>query len=76
MHYYIYLYIIDKYNITNLEEVIMIGDRSYDILGALENGVVAIGVTYGYGSEKELTNAKATYIAHSVEEVFHQISRI
>jgi len=64
--------IIDKYNITNLEEVIMIGDRSYDILGALENGVASIGVTYGYGTERELTNA--TYIAHSVEDIFKQLN--
>jgi phosphoglycolate phosphatase len=32
----------------------MVGDRSYDTIGAKQNGVYSIGVTYGYGSEAEL----------------------
>lgn len=35
-------------------EVVMIGDRYYDIEGAKENGIASIGVTYGYGSRSEL----------------------
>lgn len=41
----------------------MIGDRSHDIIGAKNNGLRAIGVTYGYGSRDELTAAGATCIA-------------
>jgi phosphoglycolate phosphatase len=37
----------------------MIGDRSHDILGAKENGLPAIGVLYGFGSEEELLSAGA-----------------
>ncbi|MGH1551925.1 HAD hydrolase-like protein [Streptomyces sp. L7] len=29
----------------------MIGDRSHDVVGARANGLTAIGVLYGYGSE-------------------------
>ncbi len=35
-------------------EVVMIGDRYYDIEGAKKNGIASIGVTYGYGSRREL----------------------
>jgi len=40
----------------------MIGDRRHDIIGARNNGMHAIGVTYGYGSRDELTAAEADLI--------------
>ena len=39
---------------------IMIGDREFDAIGALANDMQFVGVTYGFGSEKELKNAGAT----------------
>jgi phosphoglycolate phosphatase len=36
-----------------------IGDREHDIEGAHANGLTAIGVLWGYGSEAELVNARA-----------------
>ena len=39
---------------------VMIGDRKYDILGASQNGLRSIGVTWGYGSVAELREAGAT----------------
>jgi phosphoglycolate phosphatase len=41
---------------------VMIGDRSHDIVGARNNGMGAIGVLYGYGSEQELTEAGALHV--------------
>lgn len=38
-------------------QVAMVGDRYMDICGAKANGVLAIGVTYGYGSYEELIDA-------------------
>ncbi|MED3330814.1 HAD family hydrolase, partial [Bacillus thuringiensis] len=55
----------------NKEEMIMIGDRKHDIIGANQNGIASIGVLYGYGSEKELTEVSATYIVKDVEELYH-----
>lgn len=37
---------------------LMIGDREYDILGARKNGIEAIAVEYGYGSQAELDQAQ------------------
>ncbi|WP_205738625.1 HAD family hydrolase [Halomonas heilongjiangensis] len=39
------------------ETAIMVGDRSHDAIGARRNGVVAVGVLWGYGSEAELRGA-------------------
>ena len=48
---------------------VMVGDRLHDIHGAQENGLDSIGITFGYGSQEELTQAGATHIAHSFEEL-------
>jgi phosphoglycolate phosphatase len=66
-------FILEKYKITRLHEVVMIGDRKYDIIGATDNHIDSIGVTYGYGSEEELKNAKATYIANAVQDLLQCI---
>ena len=41
----------------------MIGDRHHDIVGALNNGFRAIGVTWGYGTTEELRGAGADCLA-------------
>lgn len=41
---------------------IMIGDRSHDMIGARNNGMTAVGVLYGYGSEAELVDAGAHHV--------------
>lgn len=54
---------------TNKENMVMVGDRKHDILGAKVNGIKSIGVAYGFGSEEELTAAGATYIVRTVDEL-------
>ena len=46
---------------------LMIGDREYDVAGARAVGMDCIGVTYGYGSEKELSDSGAVALADSPE---------
>ncbi|MGL1935807.1 MAG: HAD hydrolase-like protein [Fibrobacterales bacterium] len=55
-------HILRKESIDPLETV-MVGDRSHDITGAIENGVVPIGVTWGYGTLDELKSAGCTKFA-------------
>ncbi len=57
------------------EEVLMIGDRKYDILGAGENGVRGIGVLWGYGSAEELESAGALACASSPADLFAHIQQ-
>ncbi len=40
------------------QSCLMVGDREYDILGARRNGIEAIAVEYGYGSDAELSAAQ------------------
>lgn len=51
------------------DRALMVGDRYFDIDGANGAGVESIGVTFGYGSEEELRNAGATYIADNTGEI-------
>lgn len=48
---------------------VMIGDTFYDIEGAKENHLPAIGVSYGYGSREELERAGADAIVSSPKEL-------
>lgn len=50
-------------------EAVMIGDREHDVLGAAACGMKCVGVTYGYGSEEELTTAGALKTADSADGV-------
>jgi phosphoglycolate phosphatase len=50
-------------------EVVLVGDRSHDVLGAHENGIACIGVLWGYGSRDELAAAGADAIAADVDEL-------
>jgi phosphoglycolate phosphatase len=37
----------------------MVGDRSFDIVGARAHGLATVGVTWGIGSPNELSSADA-----------------
>jgi len=50
-------------------EVIMIGDRKHDLIGAKKEGIANIGVLYGYGSKEELALEEPTYIVNNIEEL-------
>lgn len=56
-------------NITDLKTAAMIGDREHDIIGAKQNGITPIGVTFGYGSYEELSTAGAEYIIGSMKNL-------
>ncbi len=52
-----------------IDETVMIGDTEFDILGAAKLGMDGIGVTYGYGEEKNIASAKPAALVHSVSEL-------
>ena len=53
---------------------VMIGDRAADVLAAKANGLRAIGVLWGYGSEQELTDAGADLILQTPSELSAHLS--
>lgn len=68
-------YALKECNIDTPSDVIMIGDRFYDIEGAHHFGMDCIAVLYGYGSREEFEKYKAEYILNTPRDVldlFHQ----
>ena len=53
----------------NGHHVVMVGDRDHDVLGARHNDIDCIGVTWGFGSAAELTDAGAWTLVDSPAEV-------
>ena len=51
------------------DEAWMVGDRKFDVEGAIGAGVKSIGVGYGYGSEEELRTAGCTHYCATVQEM-------
>ena len=62
-------YALQQYQGVELEDAVMIGDRSHDIMGGKANGMDTIGVLYGFGSREELEEAGADWIAERPEEI-------
>lgn len=52
-------------------QVVMIGDRRYDIEGGKACGLQTIGVLYGYGSREEFEAAGADNIVETPEEILN-----
>jgi phosphoglycolate phosphatase len=48
---------------------VMVGDRSFDMIGARNNRMTPIGVLYGYGSEAELRDAGAQHVCATPQDV-------
>ncbi len=68
--------IIQELKIKNLKDVIMIGDRYFDIEGAKNNRIDSIGVLYGFGSREELAQHQATFIVNEVKDILKIIEKI
>ena len=57
------------------EQAVMVGDRMFDMQGAVETGIPSIGVLYGYGDRQELINAGATLLADTPADVVKLLCR-
>lgn len=51
-------------------EILMAGDKSYDIDGAKANLIDSAGVMWGYGSRIEFAQAGAKFIADKVDDIY------
>ena len=61
-------YLVSAYGLQ-ASDSIMIGDRKHDIIGAKNNKMKTIGVTYGYGSPEELKTHQPDFIVNSCKEI-------
>jgi phosphoglycolate phosphatase len=51
------------------DAVVMVGDRSHDIVAGRDNGALTVGVTWGIGDEDELVAAGADHLVHDPAEL-------
>lgn len=51
------------------DNMVMVGDTKFDILGAKAHGIPAIGVSWGYGKVEDMAAAGAKGIANTMEEL-------
>lgn len=58
------------------EDMVMVGDTKYDVLGAKTHGIPAIGVSWGYGSVEEMTDAGAIGIADTMEQLLELLKKV
>lgn len=64
-------YAFDKMGIdeNDCDDVIMVGDRKFDIIGAKSVGMKSVAVLYGYGNRAEFEEAGADYIVEKATDV-------
>lgn len=62
-------HILKSCDMTDTSDLVMVGDREHDVIGAKEHGIDCIGVLYGYGSRAELETAGAKFIAKTPTDV-------
>jgi len=60
-------YLIQKNGRT--DNMVMVGDTKYDVIGAKAHGIPCIGVSWGYGSLEELSEAGAASIAETMDQL-------
>jgi len=54
-------------------QVLMVGDRSHDVLGAAAHGIDCAGALWGYGTRAELENAGAIRLCAEPREVLELV---
>ena len=58
-------YLLEK--IGTPENMLMVGDTEFDVLGAAAHGIPTIGVAWGYGKVEAMEQAGAIAIAHTMD---------
>ncbi len=55
---------------------VMVGDREFDILGARQNGLQSIAVSYGYGTAEELAQAQPNQMVGNFSSLMTALDRL
>lgn len=66
-------YVLENLGNPDKKEVLMVGDRDNDVLGAKDNGIACCGLLCGYGSREELEKSGADYIVNFAADILRLI---
>ena len=58
------------------DDLLMIGDRKFDVIGAREMGFGCVGVRFGFAAPDELEQSGAIYIADTVRDLHRYLINI
>lgn len=61
-------YVLSRGNITDRNDVLMVGDRFHDIIGAKKCGIPCMSVLWGYGNKEEFIEYGADIIVNTPQE--------
>lgn len=63
-------YVLDQNNLQNsLNTCLMVGDRKYDIEGAHQAHIKAMGILWGFGNKEEFNKCNADFICSTPQDV-------
>ena len=57
------------------DNMIMVGDTKFDVLGAKIHGIPCIGVNWGYGTAEDMQEAGVAAIVNTMEDLFQHLIR-
>lgn len=61
--------VLRQFDFPSSDQLLMIGDRKYDVLGAKEMGFSCVGVRFGFAAPEELEKSGAIYIAETIPDL-------
>lgn len=61
--------LMERNRIPASNSIVMVGDTHYDLIGAQENGISGIAVSYGFGTAESLSSFKPDYMVDTVDEL-------
>ena len=56
------------------DNMVMVGDTHFDVVGSKAHDIPCIGVSWGYGTVADMVNAGAIAIADSTEELYRLLT--
>ncbi|MFW6290493.1 MAG: HAD hydrolase-like protein [Mariniphaga sp.] len=67
--------LLELQKLTPSEQIVMIGDTMFDIVGGNQNGISTVAVMYGFGKPEELQTAEPDFWAETVDDLYEVLMR-
>ena len=68
--------VLTYWNHPSTDQLLMVGDRKYDVIGAKKTGMPCVGVRFGFAEPGELEEHGACYIADTVSDLKNYLMKV